>query len=94
MRGKFVLRSKRVTNTAFPLRKTISELIARGTSQGIFRAGIDTVQVYVTIAALSRFHLANAYSLSALLNTDLTSASWRKRRFDHARELLSSYLCK
>jgi AcrR family transcriptional regulator len=92
MRGKFVLRSKRVTRAAFPLRKAIADLLARGTAQGIFRRGIDPVQVYVTVAALSRFHLANAYSLSALLNTDLTTSTWRKRRFEHARELLSSYL--
>jgi AcrR family transcriptional regulator len=92
MQGKFVLRSRRVTQTAFPLRNAIARLIRRGIARGVFRADLDHVQVYVTIAALSRFHLANAYSLSALLNSDLTSIEWRRRHFDHACSVLEAYL--
>ena len=92
MKGKFVLRSQHVTKSAFPLRKVITDLIESGTRQKIFRENLDPVQVYVTILALSRFHLANAYSVTALLGTDLTQAQWRKERFEHARDLLMAYL--
>ncbi len=50
------------------------------------------MQVYVTITALSRFHLANAYSMSAVLETDLRDKEWRKLRLQHALDLLEAYL--
>ena len=61
-----------------------------GERQGVFRKGIDPVQLYVTITSLSRFHLANGYTLSVLLDTDLRSAEWRIARLEHGAELLRS----
>jgi AcrR family transcriptional regulator len=92
MRGRFVLRSKRVAQTAMPLRNALADLLRRGEASGALRPGLDPVQIYVTIAALSRFHLANTYSLSALLKTDLTLPSWRKERLSHACNLLRAYV--
>ncbi len=92
MQGRFVLRSKRVNQTARPLRDGIADLLRRGRASGVLRPDLDPVQIYVTIAALSRFHLANAYSLSALLETDLTRVDWRKKRLAHACALLQSYV--
>ncbi len=92
MQGKFVSRSRPVAEAAFSLKKTIGELIASGQAKGVFRPDLDPVQVYVTITALSRFHLANAYSMSAVLETDLRDKEWRKRRLHHALNLLEAYL--
>lgn len=94
MGGKFVQRSKRVSQSADNLRDALGNLIRRGEASGTFRAGLDPVQIYVTIAALSRFHHANAHSLSALLETDLTTDAWRRKRLEHAVELLQAYLKK
>lgn len=92
MQGKFVSRSRPVAEGAFSLKKTISELIASGQAKGLFRDDLDPVQVYVTITALSRFHLANAYSMSAVLETDLKDKAWRRLRLEHALDLLKAYL--
>ena len=92
MQGKFVSQSRMVTETAFPLRRTIERLIDSGQRQGLFGPNLDPVQLYVTIAALSRFHLANGYSLSVTLDTDMGTAEWRKARLVHALALLQGYL--
>lgn len=92
MHGKFAAQSRVVTETAFPLRRTMERLIESGQRQGLFRADLDPVQLYVTIAAMSRFHLANGYSLSATLDTDMTTAEWRKARLAHSLALLEGYL--
>jgi AcrR family transcriptional regulator len=92
MQGKFVRRSAHVTEAGFPLRKTIAQLIESGQSKGELREGLDPVQIYVTMTALSRFHLANAFSLGALLETDMTRAEWRRARWSHSVELLTAYL--
>ena len=92
MHGKFVRRLAPITQSGFSLRKVIGELIENGQKQGVFRDGLDPVQVYVTITALSRFHLANAFSLSALLDTDMTRPEWRSARWAHSVDLLTAYL--
>lgn len=92
MHGKFVRRSAHVTEAGFPLRKTIADLIASGQTKGVLRPDLDPVQIYVTITALSRFHLANAFSLSALLDTDMTRPEWRRARWNHSVELMKAYL--
>lgn len=94
MQGRFVRQSKRVPEDAERLKRTLNQIIAAGDAQGLFRPGIDPVALYVTITALSRFHLANSHSLSALLGTDLRSPEWRKAWLEHSRELLRAYLRK
>ncbi len=94
MQGKFVSRSKPVPEGAFSLKKTIADLIASGQAKGIFRDNLDPVHIYVSITALSRFHLANAYSMSAVLGVDLRDKDWRKQRLEHAVDLLRAYLVK
>ncbi len=92
MRGKFVAQSTTVPEDAARLRTQLREILQRGEEMGQIRPGVDPVQVYVTIAALSRFHLANSYSLGALLNINLRSPDWRAERLDHSVALLRSWL--
>jgi len=92
MRGRFVLRSKPVPEAAFSLKKTIADLIASGREKGIFRDNLDPVNLYVTMTALSRFHLANAYTMSAVLGVDLQGKEWRRQRLDHCVEVFRAYL--
>ncbi len=94
MQGKFVLRSRPVPKGAFSLKKTIGDLIESGRAKGLFRDNLDPVNVYVTITALSRFHLGNAYSMSAVLETNLREKAWRKQRLAHCLELFEAYLLK
>ncbi len=92
MRGKFVAQSTAVPEEAAQLRARLREILRRGEEMGQIRPGVDPVQLYVTITALSRFHLSNGYSLGALLNTDLRSPEWRAERLDHSVSLLRSWL--
>jgi AcrR family transcriptional regulator len=94
MQGKFVSRSKPVPQGAFNLKKTLQSLIDSGQAKGLFREPLDPVQVYVTITALSRFHLANVYSMSAVLGVDLKDKAWREARLEHSRDLLRAYILK
>ncbi len=92
MQGRFVRQSRSVPEAADRLKATLAGIIASGESRELFRPGIDPVQLYVTITALSRFHLANSYSLSALLGVDLKSEPWRADRLDHSVELLLAWV--
>ena len=92
MQGKFVAQLPPVPQGGTTLKSLIGNLIHSGQAQGIFRADLDPVQVYVTITALSRFHLANAYSMSAVLDTDLRDPHWRADRLRHSLDVISAYV--
>jgi len=74
------------------LRSAIESLVKRGCAAGVLPKGIDPIQVYATIAALSWFHLSNAYTLSAMFGRDLTDAKWLRKRRAHVRSVLVAYL--
>lgn len=92
MRGKFVAQSNTVPEEAERLKAMLRRILAAGEAKGVIRPGVDPVQLYVTITALSRFHLANSYSLSALLDTNLHSAEWRAQRLEHSVALIRDWI--
>jgi TetR/AcrR family transcriptional regulator len=91
-RGRFIQASKRIPTMASPLIEQIRELLRAGVRVGEFRRGIDPLQLYITIVALSCHHLNNSYTLSTTFKTDVTSQSWQRLRKVHVRDLVLSYL--
>jgi AcrR family transcriptional regulator len=91
-RAKHLKRSTRIRSLHSPLVATISELLARGTREGVFRAGIDPVQLYVSIAALSYFYLSNAYTLSTIFGRDLCAPQAKDERIAHVVDLVCGAL--
>ncbi|MDN7181771.1 TetR family transcriptional regulator [Caballeronia sp. SEWSISQ10-4 2] len=84
--------SQMVPALTSPLLGTIKDVLKRGETQGIFRKGIDALQLYVSMVSLSYFHISNAPTLSWIFSVDLRSPKWRAARQDHARSMLLSYL--
>jgi TetR/AcrR family transcriptional regulator len=91
-RGVHVARSARIREMSSPLIGQIESVLRRGEEGRVLRAGVDPLQLYVSIVALSCHHINNAYTLSAVFGTDLSAAAWRDTRRDHVRELVLSYM--
>jgi AcrR family transcriptional regulator len=91
-KGRYLAKISGITESFIPMRRTIDALIAEGRRKGLFSASVNSVQIYTTIAALSRFHLANAFSLSNLLEADLTRKQWLLERREHGAAVLKAYL--
>ena len=85
-------KSKRVKALSFPLLSIVTDLLARGAALGKFRRGVDPIQIYVTIAALGYFYLANRYTLSRFLGVDLMTASRRKAWLAHITEVVLTHI--
>ncbi|MBL8584466.1 MAG: TetR family transcriptional regulator [Rhizobiaceae bacterium] len=67
-KAKFLKRSERVRSLNSPLIATLEALLRRGVEQGVFRADVDAVQTYMTIAALSFYYLSNQWTLRVHFN--------------------------
>jgi TetR/AcrR family transcriptional regulator len=58
--------------TNSPLLNLIAETLERGVAAGEFRAGVDPLELYVSIAGMTFFYFANGSTMSAIFGRDLT----------------------
>jgi AcrR family transcriptional regulator len=92
LRARFLRRSVKAPIVASPLIELIARLLERGVKEGDFRSGIDPLQLYVTMVALSYFHRSNAHTLSVLFRTDLLDPSWQAEQKRNADQMLTRFL--
>jgi AcrR family transcriptional regulator len=92
LKAKFLKRSKRTPVISSPVLSQLHEIIARGEAQGLFRKGIDPLQLYVLIVSLSYFHLSNGYTLSVIFQEDVFKPSWLAQHKLIARDVVIRYV--
>jgi AcrR family transcriptional regulator len=85
-------RSKRIRELHSPLVGMITALLARGVRRRVFRAGVDPVELYITIAALGFFYLSNRHTLSTIFGRDLAAPKSIAARGQHIVDVVLSYL--
>jgi AcrR family transcriptional regulator len=88
----YIKRSKRIRELHSPLVGMISGLLERGMRERVFRAGVDPVQLYVTIAALGFFYLSNRHTLSSIFGRDLSGPRSLAEREQHIVDVVLTYL--
>jgi AcrR family transcriptional regulator len=91
-RARHLKRSRNVQAMNSPVIDTLRRVLARGEAEGVFRTGVDALQLYVSIAALSYFYLGNNHTLSAVFGRDLSAPAARKERLAHMVEVIAGYL--
>lgn len=63
--------SELAKRTNSPLLGLISQTLDRGAQTGVFRAGIDPLNLYISIAGMTFFYFANGATLSTIFGRDL-----------------------
>lgn len=91
-KAAYLRRSKRIRELHSPLVGMISALLERGETAHVFRAGVDPVQLYVTIAALGFFYLSNVHTLSTIFGRDLSARASIEARGQHIVDVVLGYL--
>ncbi len=91
-RGRHLRRSKRIAALHSPFISTLRDVLGRGARAGVFRAGVDPVQLYISIAGLGYFYLSNRYTLATIFERDLMSPRSRAARLRHMTEVVLGYL--
>ncbi len=85
-------KSERIRELNSPLIQTLGEILARGHADGLFRSGIDPLQLYVSIAGLAYFYLSNQHTLSAIFGRDLMTRQALDARLAHMCDLILGYV--
>ena len=80
-RGRYVSKSKELKRLSSPALELMSRIYTRGVGSGVFRKGLDPVEIYLSILALNYFYVSNRHTLSAYLGINLAGEqlkSWRR----------------
>ncbi len=87
-----VRRSAKLPAMHSPLVGMVAETLEAGVGAGLFRPGLDPMQLYISIAGLSYFSFSNAPTLSAIFGRDLSTATALRRRRRHVVDLIMNSL--
>ena len=91
-KGRHVGRSVRVHEMHVPLVKLLGRVLRRGARAGLFRKGVDPVQLYISIAGEGYFYLSNRYTLSRIFDRDLMAPRALRSRAKHVTEMILNAL--
>lgn len=73
MDGVHMARSKAIGKLNVTVIDALRRLIARGQKTGVFRRGIDPIELHMSISALGIFHVANRATFSTIFRRDMSS---------------------
>jgi len=91
-RAQNLRKSRKIAKLTLPLVTSIENILRRGSAADVFRKDIDPINLYISITALSYFHVSNRYTLSAMFGKDLGDAEWLKGRREHAQAMIFAWL--
>ena len=87
-KGRHIRQSRRVPQMHTTLVATLRCVLRRGEAQGLFRAGVDPVQLYISIAGEGYFYLSNRYTLSRIFERDLMAPRALSSRARHITRMI------
>lgn len=93
-KARHLKESSRVRSMHSPFVAMIGTILQRGQEAGVFRAGVDPMQLYISIAGLTYFYLSNNYTLSAIFDRNLRAPRARAERLAHMTDMVLGYLEK
>lgn len=92
--ARHLKQSKRIREMHSPLVYMLGDVLERGRKEGIFRGGVDPVQLYISIAALAYFYLSNNPTLSTIFDRKLRTPKALAERLSHITEVVIGYLLR
>lgn len=92
--GVHLARSEKIRSLNVSVVRVLDDVYRRGVDLGVFRPGLDVVDLHMTISALSFFNVANRATFGGIFNRDMASPTALARRRTVAAETMLRYVCK
>lgn len=92
-RGKHLKKSEIVKASSRKLVSMVDALLERGIREGVFREGIDPVQLNITIAAVNYYYLTNRFTGSIIYDRDLMAKDALEGRIRFNIETIMHLVC-
>ena len=79
-RARHLKTSEKVKLVSRAFVEMVQRLLDRGVEEGVFRAGVDPVQLNITIAAIGYYYLTNRFTGSIVFERDMMAPDALERR--------------
>jgi AcrR family transcriptional regulator len=93
-RGQYLAQSKQIQQLNVPAISAIHKLYERGVASGVFRTGLDPIDIHASISALTFFNVSNQHTFGLIFkrNTQTTAAVAERR--DNVVEMVVRFVRK
>ena len=91
-RGEYLAQSKAIQMLNVPAIEGLRRVYERGVAAGVFRSGIDAIDLHMSISALSFFNTANRHTFALIFKRDFDSAAAVVARRDSIVEMIVRFV--
>lgn len=91
-RGEYLARSGTIQQLNVPAIEGLRSVLDRGQREGVFRTGIDPVDLHMSISALSFFNVANRHTFALIFKRDLDSSDAVAARRESIVEMVAAFV--
>ena len=91
-RGQYIAQSRHIQELNVPAIAAIRQLYQRGVKMGVFRPGLDPVDIHASISALSFFNVSNRHTFGVIFKLDTRSPAYIAHRRDSVIEMVVRFL--
>jgi AcrR family transcriptional regulator len=91
-RGEYISRSKAIQKLNVPAIDAVAKVYERGLAAGVFRSGIDPIDLHMSISALSVFNVANKHTFAVIFKRELDSPAAVVARRDSIVEMVVRFV--
>ncbi|MEN9419908.1 MAG: hypothetical protein RI988_3529 [Pseudomonadota bacterium] len=93
-RGEYLRQSSAIQELNVPAIEGLRAVYERGVAAGVFRTGLDPVDLHMSISALSVFNVANRHTFSLIFKRDLETTAALIARRDSIVEMVVRFVRK
>jgi AcrR family transcriptional regulator len=91
-RAKYVRMSKSAVETNTSIIDAVTEILQRGARMGVFRDGIDPVDLYISVSALAYTYFSNRHTFGAIFRRDFLEPGALAQRKESNKEMILLFL--
>ena len=92
--GEFLARSTSIQQLNVPVISAVKSVYDRGVKAGVFRRGLDAVELHMSISALCFFNVANRHTFALIFKRDMTEPQAMEARRKNIVEMIVRYVRK
>jgi AcrR family transcriptional regulator len=92
-RARHIRHSKKLADINRQFVGRMADVLSRGAEQGLFRPGLDPVQVQISIAAIGYYYLTNRYTAAIVFERDMMTKQALAQRLAFNTDTVLRMLC-
>ena len=93
-RGQYLAQSQTIQQLNVPAISSIRKLYERGVASGVFRPGLNAIDIHASISALTFFNVSNRHTFSLIFKLDMDSPAYIAQRRANVVEMVARFVRK